>query len=121
MSGHLSLGDDLWASGRSLISCEQRIEFGAHTLLSWDVTVIDHDFHPVSDLQTGEVLNEPKPVLVGKGVWVGARATLLRGSVVGDGSVVSSNSVLNRAYDGENQIIGGNPARVLRKNIRWQP
>ncbi len=85
VSGHLSLGDDLWASGRSLISCEQRIEFGAHTLLSWDVTVIDHDFHPVSDLQTGEVLNEPKPVLVGKGVWVGAGATLLRGSVVGDG------------------------------------
>lgn len=119
VSGHLSLGDNFWASGRSLISCTHRIEFGADNLLSWDVTVIDHDFHPVSDTRTGEVLNEPKPVSVGEHVWVGARATILRGSVVGDGTVVASNSVLNRAYEGENQVIGGNPGRVLRKNISW--
>lgn len=119
VSGHLSLGDNFWASGRSLISCVRRIEFGTDNLLSWDVTVIDHDFHAVSDSRTGEVINEPKPVSVGNHVWVCARATILRGTVVGDGTVVAANSLLNRAYEGQNQIVGGNPARVLRKNIRW--
>lgn len=119
VSGHLRLGDNFWGSGRSLIACAHRIEFGADNLLSWDVTVIDHDFHAISDTRTGEVLNAPKPISVGERVWVGARATILRGSVVGDGTVIASNSVLNRTYEGENQIIGGSPARVLRKNISW--
>ncbi|WP_456049030.1 hypothetical protein [Acetivibrio cellulolyticus] len=38
-----------------------------------------------------------------------------------DFCIIAANTVLNKEIIGNHQIIGGNPARVLKSNITWKP
>lgn len=60
--------------------------------------------------------NEDLGVVIDDDVWVGARATILRGVTVGRGAIVGAGSLVNKSVP-PYAIVGGNPARVLR--FRW--
>lgn len=51
---------------------------------------------------------------IGSGSWVGARALVIAGSGVGAGCVVAAGAVVTERY-GDNALIGGVPARVIRQ------
>lgn len=53
-------------------------------------------------------------VLVESDVWIGARAILLDGVTVGQGSVIGAGSVVTRDVP-EYCVVAGNPARFLRR------
>ncbi len=55
-----------------------------------------------------------KPIHIGRNVWIGAGATILPGVTVGDNAVVGAASVVTKNVDAYT-IVGGNPARVLRR------
>ncbi|MBC8076121.1 MAG: hypothetical protein H7Y32_08620 [Chloroflexales bacterium] len=53
------------------------------------------------------------PVVIGRNVWVGAKATILQGVTIGDGAVVAAGAVVTRdvaAYT----LVAGVPARPIR-------
>jgi maltose O-acetyltransferase len=52
-------------------------------------------------------------VRIGRGSWLGARVTVLPGTVVGDSCVVGASSLLEGVYP-PNSLIAGTPARVVR-------
>lgn len=49
-------------------------------------------------------------------VWIGANVVLMPGVVIGTGSVVAANSVVTKSV-GPYEVIGGNPARLIRKRF----
>lgn len=53
------------------------------------------------------------PVLIGDDVWLGAKATILRGVTIGNHAVVGANAVVTRDVPAW-AIVGGTPATVLR-------
>jgi maltose O-acetyltransferase len=53
------------------------------------------------------------PVTIGDGCWIGARATILPGVVVGAGSIVAAGALVNRDVPA-NALVAGVPARVVR-------
>ncbi len=55
-----------------------------------------------------------KDVEVGKGVWIGARCTILPGVKIGNGAVVAAGAVVARDV-AENTLVGGVPAKVIRE------
>lgn len=56
----------------------------------------------------------PSAIRIGKRVWIGSNATVLPGVKIGDGAVVAAGAVVTRDVP-ENTIVGGVPARVIRK------
>ncbi len=54
-----------------------------------------------------------KPIVVEKGVWIAAGATIIGGVTVGEHSVVAAGSVVTKDVP-KNSLVGGNPARVIR-------
>lgn len=56
-----------------------------------------------------------KPIILGKGVWLGYRATVLGGVTVGDGSVVGAGAVVTRDVP-PNSIAVGSPAKSFPKS-----
>jgi acetyltransferase-like isoleucine patch superfamily enzyme len=62
--------------------------------------------------------SECAPVLIGDDVWIGLRAIILKGVVIGDAAVIAAGAVVTHdvpAYS----VVAGNPARVV-KNIEAQ-
>lgn len=54
------------------------------------------------------------PIVLGKNVWVGSHATILKGVTIGDGSVVAAGAVVTKDVP-PMTVVGGVPARVIRK------
>ena len=55
---------------------------------------------------------DPKPVRIGKRVWIGANATILPGVAIGDNAIVGAGAVVTKNVPA-NTIVGGVPARQI--------
>jgi acetyltransferase-like isoleucine patch superfamily enzyme len=109
------------------------VRVGAHTLLNgcwvgsresvtigdWclvsDCAISDTDYHNLVPRDRHGPLS-PKaiaPVRIGDNVWVGARAIVLKGTTIGDDSVVGSGGVVRGAVP-EGVVVSGNPAEIVR-------
>jgi acetyltransferase-like isoleucine patch superfamily enzyme len=98
----------------STIVASQSVEIGARTLIGADCLIVDNDFHSLS--AEGRAQGEaPKirPVVIGADVFIGARCIILKGSRIGDGSVIGAGSVVSGEIPA-GVIAAGNPARVIK-------
>ena len=93
------------------------LEVGDDFLISWGCEFVDEDFHDIEF--EGRKERDPK-IVIGDNVWIGTNVTLLKGTRIPSGCVVASGSVVNRAFDRENCLIGGNPAKVIKENVTWK-
>ena len=71
------------------------------------LATLNHDLDPAKRQQL-----HPAPIHIGKGVWVGANATITQGVTIGDNSVVAAGAVVNKDVPA-NVIVGGVPAKVI--------
>ena len=55
-----------------------------------------------------------RPIKIGRGVFVGARAIILKGVTVGDRAVIGAAAVVTKDVP-PHHIAVGNPARVLNR------
>lgn len=61
---------------------------------------------------------DDEDVIIEEDVWVGANVTILKGSIIRRGSIVAAGAVVNRDFP-PYSIIGGVPARVLKKRFSY--
>ena len=54
------------------------------------------------------------PITIGDGAWVGARSLVFPGVTVGAGAIVAAGSVVRQDVE-PNTVVGGVPARLLRR------
>jgi acetyltransferase-like isoleucine patch superfamily enzyme len=54
------------------------------------------------------------PVILGDGVWIGARVVIYGGVKIGHGSVVAAGAIVTKDVP-PNTLVGGVPAKVIRK------
>ena len=66
----------------------------------------------------GKTAHFIKPIKVGKDSFVGARATLLPGTEIGENCIIGTGSVVKGKIP-DNSIVIGNPARVIGNTKDW--
>ncbi|ROC31254.1 hypothetical protein C4Z35_010015 [Klebsiella pneumoniae subsp. pneumoniae] len=85
---------------------------------SWDVLVMDTDFHKIYN-QQNEVINQDREVIISDNVWIGCRALILKGSAIPSGSIIGAGSVVSSRCKFDNALYAGVPALKLKDNIKW--
>jgi acetyltransferase-like isoleucine patch superfamily enzyme len=80
------------------------ITVGKNCIFGYDSVLLAHEFLQ-NELRTG-------PVMIGDGVTIGTKSTVLPGVVIGDGAVISAMSLVNKDIP-PYTIVGGVPVRVL--------
>ena len=116
--GDLRFGADFNMTAESTIVCAKEITFGDDCLMAWDVLVMDTDEHPLFG-KDNERINPDKPIIVGNHVWIGCKCVLLKGAEVPNDTVLAAGTLLKSAFAGENQVIGGNPPSILKRDVHW--
>ena len=54
--------------------------------------------------------------VIGNDVWIGNSATIMQGIKIGDGAIIGTNSLVTKNVE-PYTIVGGNPARFIRKRF----
>lgn len=54
------------------------------------------------------------PIVIKKGAWIGGRSLILPGVTVGENAVVAGGAVVTKDVE-PNTIVGGNPAKVIKR------
>ena len=87
------------------------IIIGDDVMIGPNVNLITSE-HPVAPSQRHAYIFG-KPIIIERGVWIAAGATILGGVTVGENSVVAAGSVVTRDVPA-NSLVGGNPANIIR-------
>jgi acetyltransferase-like isoleucine patch superfamily enzyme len=119
VTGNLSVGKKFSITAESSIVAHKNISIGDDVLVSWDSLIMDTDFHKIYD-SNGNQTNLPMPVTIGNMVWVGCRSLILKGVNIADGVVVAAASTVNKSIEIPYSMVGGNPAKVIKEDIRWR-
>jgi acetyltransferase-like isoleucine patch superfamily enzyme len=97
---------------------DRGVTLGQRCLIGAETFFWPSDMHSVVSVESGRRINPPKDIVIGDRVWVAARSLMLKGSKIGDGSVVGAGSVVTREIP-KNCIAAGNPAKVIKQNVSW--
>jgi len=120
----ISIGDRCFI-GRSRIVSAKSVIIEDDVIISWGVTIVDHNSHAIDSIERREdVVNWSQgkkdwnqvdifPVVVQKRSWIGFNAIVLKGVTIGEGSVVGAGAVVTRDVQ-PNTIVVGNPARIIK-------
>jgi acetyltransferase-like isoleucine patch superfamily enzyme len=133
--GHLEIGDDVHVDSHAQLTAEGELMIGANTyvgsgtiiaasgsmtigrdvLIAAYCTIRDQD-HRVDQFERPYRLQglTHSPVRIGNNVWVGTKATVLRGVSIGEGAVIGANAVVTSDVEA-NWLSAGVPAKPVKK------
>jgi acetyltransferase-like isoleucine patch superfamily enzyme len=118
------IGKRVFMNG-NIISAE-KVTIGSDVLISWGVTIVDHNSHSLSfSRRASDVVlwrDQKKdwspvkiaPVSISDKAWVGFNSIILCGVMVGEGAVIGAGSVVTKDIPPWS-IAAGNPAKIIRE------
>lgn len=101
------------------ITCDTKImvnkslSIGKDFICSWNVFITDSDWHFIE----GQIPTQE--VTISDHVWVGNNCSILKGTHIGNGCMVASHSKLSSKSFEDDSLIGGAPAKVIKRPVRW--
>lgn len=107
---NIKIGKDVFVNSGCCFQDQGGVTLGDGCLVGHNVVfaTLDHDKCPS---KRGDMT--AAPIVVGKDVWIGAHATILKGVTIGDGAIVAAGAVVTRDVP-PNTIAAGVPARVVK-------
>jgi len=112
LNGSISLGNYILISPGTSIRSAESIDIGDSTMIASDVVITDSDWHCIYDRT--DYVATPKPVKIHKNVWIGERSIILKGTQIGENSIIGAGSVVHGDIP-PNSIYAGNPAKEVKK------
>jgi acetyltransferase-like isoleucine patch superfamily enzyme len=108
------VGNNVIFGHHCTIGVRDLIQIGEDSLIAELVSIRDHDHRfDRLDIPVREQGTVSAPVKIGRNVWIGCKATVLKGVTIGDNAIIGANSVVTRDIPA-NAIAVGAPARVIR-------
>ncbi len=111
---HIDIGNENQLGRFLFMSCTNHILLENNVLISERVFIGDNN-HSFSHLHV-PIMQQPNKkgdqIIIKKGSWIGAGASLLRGTQIGSFSVVGTNSVCKDVFP-DYSVIGPEPAKLL--------
>lgn len=111
----LQVGSSVIQSG-AVIICAYKMRIGEDCLFARMCYVSDSDHHRILN-EEGETINYPRETVIGDHVWVGVKATIMKGAKIKSGSAIGANALVG-GHIHKNAFMMGEPARQFSE-IVW--
>ena len=117
--GMISFGQNFAANQNFSAFSNTLIRFGNDCITGWNVNLRDSDGHNITN-SAGLMLNPNKPIEIGNNVWLSSHCDILKGSKIGDNSIVGFRTLVAGKFEESNVIIAGVPGKIIKKDIFWK-
>ncbi|CCV14989.1 acyltransferase [Mesorhizobium sp. STM 4661] len=119
----ITIGRDCYI-GKSHLVAAERVSIGNDVVISWGVTIVDHNSHSLDWKQRAKDVADWRhgkkdwtdigiaPVTIDDNAWIGMGVTILKGVTIGKGAVVGAASVVTKDV-APFAVVAGNPARLI--------
>lgn len=118
-SGFCEFGHMASIASNGKLICAEKISLGNYARLGSECQLIDTNFHKMINSENGEIYKMTAPIQVGNYNFISNRVSIMKGTITPDYCTIASNSLCTKDYSslGENILIGGIPAKLLKNNI----
>jgi len=116
VGGELSIGSNFLNNAGMTLICFKKIKIGADVLVSWDTMVMDTDFHNSINLLSKKINAKEGEIVIGNRCWICYGSTILKNSFISDGTIISARALVKGNFNEENTIIGGVPAKIIKRD-----
>lgn len=125
-NGTIEIGDNVTIRYDTRIGAVNSIKIGNNVIISNNVLIYDNNNHPVGITEREHIshnLLDPEvwkwkhsvsaPVVIEDNVWIGERATILKGVHIGPGAIVAMGAIVTKDVPA-GAVVAGNPAKVVK-------
>jgi len=70
--------------------------------------------HPLDPVERNSGIEYGAPIKIGDNFWAGGGVTILPGVTLGDNVVVGAGAVVTKSF-GDNVVLAGNPAKIIKE------
>lgn len=126
-NGKITIGNNTTIRFNTFIGCIESISIGNNVIVSNNVHIYDNNNHPTSPKVRKRMTDKgfygeawkwkysnSKAIIINDNVWIGERATILKGVCIGEGSIIGCDSVVTKDVP-PYCIAAGNPATIVKR------
>lgn len=118
-NGILKIGNNVGLNKNCFIAVNQEIVIGENSIFGWNVQLRDSDGHIIEGSKKDGKIN------IGASNWIGANVIVLKNVQIENNNVIALGSIVTSSLAKEKNkinsvLIGGYPAKILKKNIKWE-
>ncbi len=117
--GCVEFGANFSISAESKIISNKHIKFGNDVLISWDCLIMDTDFHKILD-KKNNIINPDKPIIIGDRVWITCQNLILKGSIIGNDSIIGAKSKLSSDISNKSGLFSGAPIKFISEDAKFK-
>jgi carbonic anhydrase/acetyltransferase-like protein (isoleucine patch superfamily) len=110
VNAQLLIGDRVFVNQGVVIAVSESVEIGDDSKVGDFSAIMDSNYHDMEPARP----DKPRPVTIGKNVWLGNGVLVLPGSKIGDHTVVAARSVVKGELP-PRVLAAGNPAQVVKE------
>lgn len=110
---NIYVGEGFFANFGCVILDVAEVRIGKNCMIAPQVGIYTAT-HPLNAELRNSGRELGKPITIGDNCWIGGMSVINPGVTLGDNVVVASGAVVTKSF-GDNVVIGGNPARVLKE------
>ena len=103
------------------LSERKNVIIGQDCLFSKEIQFRVADSHLIYSSKSLKRINPTKSIYIGDHVWLGQNSLILKGCHIGSGSIIGAGTILSNKKIPSNCIFAGNPAKLVKKDIFWDP
>lgn len=115
INSSVRIGNNCRING-AYIHSKKKILIGENCVIASGVNIIDSNGHILLSTDRTKGRDNAEEIIIGNNVWIGLNATILKGAIIGENSVIAAGSVVKGIFP-PNSLIVGNPA-VLVKELK---
>lgn len=117
VNSHLEIGKNFFCNSNCIINAGKKIYIGDNCTFGWGTTILDGDGHKI----IFQGMEQPlyKSITICDNVWLGSDVTILKGSIISQGSVVASKGCISKQFQDNNLLLGGYN-KILKRGISWE-
>lgn len=114
LGGTLQIGNGVGLSNVGF-GVQQDVIIEDNVVIGGGCRIYDTDFHAFNSSDRLHDRGTSESIRICKGAFIGAGVTILKGSKIGENTIIGAGSVIAGKAIGDNEVWAGNPAKYIKK------